>query len=135
MKSRIYDQTYDFQGDGPGVWSNKFAQLIMTTWNTRSLSNDRFSFCKNLGFDVLAITELWRSANNYTDGSVSFIPSKPVKKPDGNVMFPDDPASGVGIFLSETAQQMLRHRIRLRIFHPTTAAAAAVEVVEVVMEV
>ena len=47
-----FNSTLGFPGEG---WKFKF--LSVTTWNTRSLTQERFSYCKNLGYDVLAITD------------------------------------------------------------------------------
>ena len=107
----IFNATLGFPGEGPGTWSEKYTNLSIATWNTRSLSFLRFNYCKNLGFDVLAITELWRSAKKFTDGTVSFIHSEPkLDKNTGAPSFPGDVASGVGILLSERAQsQYMRH--------------------------
>ena len=55
---RYFDATLGFPGEGPDKWSNKHDNLSMATWNTRSLSFERFNYCQGLGFDVLAITEL-----------------------------------------------------------------------------
>ena len=103
--SSVFDATMGFPGEGPETWSEKHHNLSIATWNTRSLSFLRFNSCKNLGYDVLAITELWRTAKKYTDGTVSFIHSEPkINVNTGAPSFPDDVASGVGILLSERAQ-------------------------------
>ena len=40
-------------------WSNKYASNIkIGTWNSWSYSNDRHEYCKSLGYDILALTEL-----------------------------------------------------------------------------
>ena len=52
-KNTNFDSTLGYPGEG---WKDKL--LSMATWNTRSLTFERFQFCKQLGFDVLAITEL-----------------------------------------------------------------------------
>ena len=83
----------------------------MDTWNTRSLTFERFKYCESLGYDVLAITELWRNqskfqtkSNKYTVSSPKIIQKGPLK---GQVRFPKDKAAGVGILLSNRAQKKL----------------------------
>ena len=51
-------------------WSNLSPNIKITTWNTRSLTRERFEYCRNLGYDVLGLTELWRGQNKYQDVSV-----------------------------------------------------------------
>ena len=90
-----FDTTLGFPGEGPDAWSNNHPNLTITTWNTRSLTFERFNYCKNLGFDVLTITELWRSANKHENDTVSFLAGKPqIDKDTGNPSYPDDIASG-----------------------------------------
>ena len=107
----IFDQTRGFPGEGPDKLSNEFVNLTLTTWNTRSLTFERFSYYRNLGYDILAITEFWRNAHKFTDGSVSFTHSVPqINGETNDPIFPDDIASGVGILLSPRAeQQYMRH--------------------------
>ena len=85
--------------------------MSVATWNTRSLTQERFSYCKNLGYDVLAITELWRSQGKYQNKSTAFIASEPILMQNGprkgQPRFPEDRASGVGILLSKRAQDKL----------------------------
>ena len=50
-----FDSTRGFPGEG---WSIEFPQLKMVTWNCRSLTVERMSYCRALGFDILALTEL-----------------------------------------------------------------------------
>ena len=80
-KMGIFDLTCGYPGEGPSnqtrsrkkrskQWSNENPNLSMATWNTRSLTRERFQYCSNLGYDVLALTELWRSAPRYADGTV-----------------------------------------------------------------
>ena len=79
----------------------------MATWNSRSMTKNRFDFCKGLKYDVLAITELWRSAPKFTiNGSCQWTHSKPELNSDGSVKFPDDRAAGVGILLSNRAAKI-----------------------------
>ena len=102
--NKSFDATLGFPGEG---WSF----LSMATWNTRSLTFERFQYCKNLGYDVLAITELWRNQSRFQTKSTRFIISTPkiqTKGPDkGKIRFPKDKAAGVGILLSPRAQQKL----------------------------
>ena len=41
------------------IWSEQFVNLALPTWNTRSMTKERFECCKGLGYDVLVVTELW----------------------------------------------------------------------------
>ena len=106
-----FDNNMGYHGEGPDIWSNKHDNLTMATWNTRSLSFERFLYCQNLGFDILAVTELWRSARKFTNDTVSFTCSKPrLNAITGDPVYPDDRAAGVGILLSERAKQKyMRH--------------------------
>ena len=45
-----FDQTMGYPGEG---WK-KFS---IATWNTRSLTNERYDYCKNLNYDVFPVTE------------------------------------------------------------------------------
>ena len=94
----IYDRTCGFPGEGPAnPWSAAYpSNLTMATWNTHSLTKERFDYCQNLGYDVLAINELWKTDQKFVDGSVRFTHSKNAINPTtGNPMFPNDPATGV----------------------------------------
>ena len=107
-----FDITIGIPGEDPNKWSKKHPNFSVVTWNTRSLIFERCNYCKNLDYDILAISELWRSAEKFTNGTVSFINSKPrIDENTGAPLFPDDVASGVGILLSERAQSkyMMRH--------------------------
>ena len=97
-----FDSTLGFPGEGPGrEWSNR---LSMATWNARSMTKSRFDYCRDLGYDVLAITEMWNTAANYATGNVDWTYSKRALDPETHKpIFPDDPAAGVGILLSERA--------------------------------
>ena len=57
-KGRIFDSTRGFPGEG-------WAQLRFATWNTRGLTFQRFKYCQQLNYDVLALTELWRGQHKY----------------------------------------------------------------------
>ena len=93
-----FDSTLGFPGEG-------WAKLTFATWNTRSLTYERMQYCRDLGYDVLAITELWRNQARYQTRSKSFIASEPTviaKGPrQGEVRYPEDKAAGVGILLSD----------------------------------
>ena len=108
-----FNSTLGFRGEGPINWSKNHPELSIATWNTRSLTFERFNYCKNLGHDVLAITELWRNSHKFTDDTVSFTHSVPkINVNTGRPAFPDDVAAGVGILLSERAhKQYMRHGI------------------------
>ena len=76
----------------------------MVTWNTLSITIERFDYCKRMGCDVLAVTELWRCQEKFTSHSHEFTTSVTVKDKDGNLINDNDPAAGVGILLSPRAQ-------------------------------
>ena len=101
-----FDSTLGFPGEG---WSSKFPNLHMATWNTRSLTCERFEYCKSLKYDILALTELWRNQAKYQNRSKQFIVSEPkiIKKGPrkGQPRFPDDRAAGVAIMFSAAAQK------------------------------
>ena len=78
--------------------------MTMATWNTRSMTNERFAYCNQLGYDVLAVTELWRSQDKFTKRSNEFTVSKIIRDKHGNYKNTNDPAAGVGILLSQRAQ-------------------------------
>ena len=77
-------------------------------WNTRSLINERYDYCLSLKYDVLVITELWRTQNKHQKTSKEFIASESIiikKGPrKGQKRFPNDRAAGVGIMLSPRIQ-------------------------------
>ena len=99
---RAFDGTLGFPGEG---WSKDHLNLKIGTWNTRSLTFERFNYCKSLHYDVLAITELWRNQQKFQDNSTAFIVGEAKTGNDGAPRFPNDRAAGVGILLSATAQQ------------------------------
>ena len=76
----------------------------MATWNSRSLTLERFKYCQQLGYDVLALTELWNNKEKWTIHSknpISWTYSQPaLDKETKQPLFPNDPAAGVGILLS-----------------------------------
>ena len=55
---RIFDSTLGYPGEG---WGN----LSFATWNTRSLTYERFQYCNSLKYDALTLTELWRNQQRY----------------------------------------------------------------------
>ena len=101
----MFDSSLGFPGEG---WEQS---LKMATWNTRSLTFERFKYCESLGYDILAITELWRKQSNYQTKSTRYTTSAPKliqKGPrKGEFRFPEDKTAGVGILLSKRAQKKL----------------------------
>lgn len=99
--TRTFDSTKGFPGEG-------WAKLLAATWNCRSLTFERFEYCKSLGYDILALTELWRKQDKFLDSTNQFIvgQAKIQKKgkDKGKPRFPDDRAAGVGILLSARMQ-------------------------------
>ena len=77
----------------------------MVTWNTRSLTVERYDYCKNMGYDVLAVTEMWRTQDKFTNHTNEFTVSATTKDKHGNLKNEKDPAAGAGILLSPRAQQ------------------------------
>ena len=104
-----FDGTCGFQGEG---WSAKFPLFKMATWNCRSLTYERVQYCRTLGYDVLALTELWHNQAKFQSKDKSFIVAEPKKikkgKRKGKVRFPNDKAAGVTIMLSKRAQQKVQ---------------------------
>ena len=92
-----FNATMGYPGEG---WD----KLKFATWNCRSITFERFNFCKALGYDVLALTELWHNQNKFQTASKQFIISeqKTIQKgPNkGKPRFPNDKAAGVAIMLS-----------------------------------
>ena len=105
----IFDPTLGYPGEG---WSSKHSGLRMATWNTRSMTFERFQYCKNLRYDILALTELWRQQSKFQDRTKSFLISEPKiieKGPrKGQLRYPEDRAAGVGILLSSAAQKKVK---------------------------
>ena len=93
-----FDSTLGFPGEGWDV-------LRIATWNTRSLTFERFQYCIGLNYDILALTELWRKQARYQEKDGRFIISKPKlhnKGPHkGKPRFPSDKVVVVGILLSK----------------------------------
>ena len=94
FKEMSFNATMGYPGEG---WS----RFTMATWNTRSLTFERLKYCEELGYDVLAITELWRHQNKFCKRNKSFITSEPITiqkgRRKGQVRFPNDKPAGVGI--------------------------------------
>ena len=99
---RSFDSTLGFPGEG---WQ----ELSLATWNTRSLTYERFQFCNSLQYDALTITELWRNQSKFQTRRKKFIVSDPklvTKGPrKGEMRYPDDKAAGVGILLSDRLEK------------------------------
>ena len=103
-----FDSTMGFPGEGPNPSSNWAKdRLSVATWNSRSLTRERFDYCKDLKYEKLALTELWNNAPKYADGTVSWTYGQPQKSPETDeLLYPKDPAGGVGILLSQRASNM-----------------------------
>ena len=65
---------------------------------------ERFGYFKSLGYDMLAVTELWRNQDKFTIRSDEFIVSANIRNKHGNLTNGNDAAAGVGIILSQRAQ-------------------------------
>ena len=50
-------------------WSKQFPNLKIATWNTRSLTVERFDYCKRLKYDALGLTELWRTQEKFLEAN------------------------------------------------------------------
>ena len=103
----IFDANLGYPGEGPlpkSAWSSNEPALSMALWNSRSLTYERFYYCKSLQYDVLVLTELWRSAHKFVDGTIRWTHSKARLDEDGKPIYPKDSPAGVGILLSERAQ-------------------------------
>ena len=57
------------------TWSKRWHNLRFACWNCWSYSNERHAYCKSLGYDVLALTELRNKQNNPNFTSKFWIPS------------------------------------------------------------
>ena len=101
-----FNATLGFPGEGPtSNWAKE--RLTVATWNSRSLTKERFDYCKNLNYDILTLTELWHKAPGYADGSVRWTYGQPqINSENDKLLYPNDPAGGVGILLSERAANM-----------------------------
>ena len=102
---RSFNSTKGFPGEG---WSKGHPNFKIGTWNTRSLTRERFAYCKSLGYDVLVVTELWRTQEKFQTRDKAFIVGQAqIDKETEQARFPKDKAAGVGILLSKAAQQKL----------------------------
>ena len=81
------------------TWSRKWHNLRLACWNCWSLSNERYAYCKSLGYDVLSLTELHNKQNNPNFSSECWVPSAQGEV-DGQGKYLD-PAAGVTIMLSK----------------------------------
>ena len=48
------------------------SELKMAVWNPRSLTYERFKYAENLNYDVLVLTELWRNAHKFVNGTLKW---------------------------------------------------------------
>ena len=97
----------DYTGEGStpkSSWSSKEPVLSMTLWNSRSLTYERFYYYKILNYDVLVLTELWRSDHKFVDGTIRWTHSKTRLDEDGKSIYPKDSSAGGDILLSDRAQ-------------------------------
>ena len=85
-------------------WNKVIANLTVSGWNPRSLTFERFKYCESLNIDIQCMFELWRTAEQFADGTVHWTYGKPDLDKEGNPRFPNDRAAGVGILLSKLAQ-------------------------------
>ena len=86
------------------AWSRKWHNLRFACWNCWSYSNERHAFCKSLGYDVLALTELHNKQNNPNFCSDLWVPSAQAAVDEQGKC--TDSAAGVAILLS---RRMRRH--------------------------
>ena len=99
---QVVDSSCGFPGEGPTTkWRQE--RLKIATWNSRSMTKVRFDYCKRLNYDVLAVTELWKSAPKFANGTTQWTYGMPAMDASGEPRFPDDRAGGVGILLSDRA--------------------------------
>ena len=86
-------------------WSRKFQNLRFACWNCWSYSNERHAYCKSLGYDVLALTELHNRQNNSNFTSELWIPSAQAEVDEQGKS--KDPAAGVAILLSRRMKRYI----------------------------
>ena len=79
-------------------WSKNWHNLRLGCWNCWSLSNERYAYCKSLGYDVLALTELHNKQTNKNFNSELWVPSAQGAIENGKQQ---DSAAGVAILLSK----------------------------------
>lgn len=61
------------------------------------MAHERFQYCQDLGYDVLAITKFWRSAEKFAGGTCRWTFGIANKDNYDNLQYPGDKESGVGI--------------------------------------
>ena len=86
-------------------WSRKWQNLRFACWNCWSYSNERHAFCKELNYDVLALTELHNKQNNPNFSSELWIPSEQAEVDEQGKS--KDPAAGVAILLSKRMRRYI----------------------------
>ena len=79
-------------------WSKHYYQAKIGTWNCWSLSNERYSYCKELNYDILGLTELHNTQAKEQFKDRTWIHSE-IAKTDKQGRC-NDPAAGVAIMLS-----------------------------------
>ena len=79
-------------------WSKHYYQAKIGTWNCWSLSNERYSYCKELNYDILGLTELHNTQAKEQFQGKTWIHSE-IAKTDAQGRC-NDPAAGVAIMLS-----------------------------------
>ena len=93
---------------GRSNWSQKWHNLNIATWNCYSLSRERFSYCKKLNYDVLALTELHNFQHKIPDSkrriTLASVTERHKTGPKKGKI--KDPAAGVAIML---APRMVQH--------------------------
>ena len=110
-----FDQTLGYPGEGyrwqkaktkrqkrraKRKWSQQQPNLRIATWNPRSLTRERFNYCRSLNYDILGLTELWRTQEKYLNETKRWTCSAIHKDKNGNIKNQGDPAAGAGILLS-----------------------------------
>ena len=113
-----FDSSLGFPGKGLGNdWINGSSDLILVVWNYRSLTFERFKYvfffkyanCESLQYDVLTLTDLWRSYEKFCDGTLKWIYGN-AESVNGQPRFPEDHTACVGLFLSErTKRKYISH--------------------------
>ena len=90
-----FDSTKGFPGEG---WSQGHPNFRIGTWNTRSMTRERFAYCKSLGYDVLAVTEQWRTQDRFQTNDKAFIVAEArIDKDTEKVRYPKDRAAGTKV--------------------------------------
>ena len=86
-------------------WSKQFPNLKIATWNTRSLTVERFDYCKRLKYDALGLTELWRTQEKFLEANNLWTCSENLRDNHGKLVNDEDPGAGAGILLSARASK------------------------------